>query len=74
MRKPLLLIGLAIVLAGIGYLLLWPVPVQPLPWAAPAAPGYHGAHAVNQRLAALNNIDLGRDVGPEHIVVRDGWV
>jgi hypothetical protein len=29
------------------YLALWPVPIRPVAWQAPAAPGYAGAHAVN---------------------------
>jgi sugar lactone lactonase YvrE len=42
-------------------------------WQAPAAPGYQGAHAVNNRLANLKMISLGNEEGPEHIVLaRDG--
>ncbi|MGR4870203.1 SMP-30/gluconolactonase/LRE family protein [Variovorax sp. LARHSF232] len=64
----------ALLTAGIAYLLLWPVPIDPVPWTAPPAPGYAGLHAQNQRLAKLNMLDLGSDVGPEHIVWRDGWL
>ncbi len=56
------------------YLLLWPVPVQPVAWAAPATPGYVGPHAANTRLAGLESISLGSHVGPEHIVARNGWL
>ena len=73
MRKLLTAIAMAIA-ALAAYLLLWPVPVEPVVWAAPPAPGYSGPHAVNQRLAALQTIDLGGDEGPEHIVWRDGWL
>jgi sugar lactone lactonase YvrE len=73
MRRSLLAAAaLAVALAA--YLALWPVPIRPVPWQAPPAPGYVGPHAVNQRLAGLNLIDLGPDAGPEHVVVRDGWV
>jgi sugar lactone lactonase YvrE len=42
-------------------------------WAAPAAPGYTGVHAVNTKLAGLNLISLGTEEGPEHIVIaKDG--
>ncbi|MEJ8850905.1 SMP-30/gluconolactonase/LRE family protein [Variovorax rhizosphaerae] len=51
------------------YLALWPVPVAPVAWVAPAEPGYTGAFAVNDRLASLNMIDLGREEGPEHIAI-----
>lgn len=55
------------------YLLLWPVPVSPVVWDAPAAPGYTGPHAVNTRLGNLQMIDLQGEVGPEHIQFgRDG--
>ncbi|TAF80369.1 MAG: SMP-30/gluconolactonase/LRE family protein, partial [Curvibacter sp.] len=46
------------------YLLLWPVPVSPVVWNAPAAPGYTGPHAVNTRLGNLQMIDLQGEVGP----------
>jgi hypothetical protein len=45
------------------------VPIRPVAWQAPAAPGYAGAHAVNQRLAGLQMIDLGGEVGPEHVAL-----
>jgi len=73
MRKLFATLAAAAV-ALVAYLLLWPVPVQPVTWAAPPAPGYVPPHAANTRLAGLNHIDLGNDEGPEHIVVRDGWV
>lgn len=50
------------------YLTLWPVPVEPVAWQAPTAPGYHGAHAVNNKLAGLRHIDLYGDADPESIV------
>ena len=65
----------ALLLAALsGYLLLWPVPVDPVAWQAIPAPGYQGPHAPNQRLAGLTLIPLGDDAGPEHVVVRDGKV
>lgn len=55
------------------YLSLWPVPIQPVSWKAPTAPGYTGPHLPNNRLAGLQVIALGAEEGPEHIVVaRDG--
>ncbi len=65
------LLGLVALLAA--YLLLWPVPVQPVAWVAPTAPGYVGPHTVNTKLANLQMIDLHGEVGPEHIAFgRDG--
>ena len=64
---------LLLLLALAAYLGLWPVPIEPLSWNAPTAPGYAGAHAVNQKLAGLKMISLGSEEGPEHVVLaRDG--
>ncbi|MCW5650694.1 MAG: SMP-30/gluconolactonase/LRE family protein [Ramlibacter sp.] len=51
------------------YLCLWPVPIEPVSWAAPQPPGYSGPYAVNDRLAHLQLIPLGGEQGPEHIVI-----
>jgi sugar lactone lactonase YvrE len=57
----------------IAYLCLWPVPIDPVAWAAPTAPGFTGAMSANTRLAGLQRIAIGDEVGPEHIAVgRDG--
>ena len=58
-------------LALIGYLGFWPVPVDPQPWQAPAAPSL----AANTGLANLHTISLNGDAGPEHIALGpDGKV
>ena len=56
-----------LVLAGIGYLTLAPVPIDPVAWHAPPAPGYVGAHATNTRLASLRHFSIGKEQGPESI-------
>lgn len=73
MQKIFKALGL-LVLALVAYLLLWPVPIAPAPWTAPEDPGYSGAFERNDRLASLQHLPLGDDEGPEHVVVRDGWV
>ena len=50
---------LTLLLALAAYLSLWPVPVEPVSWQAPAAPGYVGVHAPNTRLSGLQMIALG---------------
>lgn len=66
---PLVLLLVAVA----AYLGLWPVPVQPVAWQAPGAPGYAGVHAANDRLGRLQLIDLGDEEGPEHIALgKDG--
>ncbi len=63
---------LLLALAGVAYMAFWPVPAAPVAWQAPPAPGYVGVHAPNQRLAGLKLIPIGAEVGPEHLVLRDG--
>ena len=58
-----------LVLLLVAYLGLWPVPIAPVAWQAPAAPGYTGAHLRNDRLAGLRQIALGAEEGPEHVVL-----
>lgn len=76
--KSILLIVLGALATLLIYLLFWPVPVQPVAWQALPAPGYQGPHAVNQKLARLQHLDLAGDIGPEHVVVREengqAWV
>lgn len=59
-------VGLSLLLAA-GYLGWWPVPAEPVSWSAPKALGFTGAFAPNTRLAGLHEIDIGAEVGPEHI-------
>jgi sugar lactone lactonase YvrE len=51
------------------YLFAWPVPAEPQSWIAPPPPGYVGAYAPNSRLVDLRTIDIGTEVGPEHIAI-----
>ncbi|WP_322993660.1 SMP-30/gluconolactonase/LRE family protein [Limnohabitans sp.] len=69
MMKKLFGVCGGLVLAGLAYFCLWPIPIEPVSWDAPAAPGYAGPHAVNDKLAKLNMIDLGAEAGPEHIAM-----
>ena len=68
MRKVLWVVALGVV-ALVAYLALWPVPIDAVAWKAPTAPGYTGPHAANERLARLKLISLGKEAGPEHIVL-----
>lgn len=54
-----------LIFAGIAYLTLAPVPVEPVAWRAPQTPGYVGPHARNTRLAQLRHLVIGNEEGPE---------
>lgn len=63
------------VIAAAAYLLFWPISATPVAWEAPTNAGYTGAHAVNTRLAGLQQIALGAEQdGPEHILAHGGWL
>ena len=51
------------------YFAFWPVPVDPVAWTPPPAPGYGGPFARNDRLAAMERLSLGADHGPEAVAL-----
>src|SRR5258705_10274262 len=51
------------------YFAFWPVPVDPVAWTPPPAPGYVGPFARNDRLAAMERLSLGADHGPEAVAL-----
>lgn len=73
MRRSIIrrVIGVAaiVVFAVAGYLCFWPVPIEPVAWAAPVPTGFTGVYAANTRLSGLRSIDIGNEVGPEHIAI-----
>lgn len=73
MRRLLPLLALAF-FGLVSWLAFAPVPIEPVSWQAPGNTGYTGAHARNSRLAGLQLIDLGGDVGPEDLVAHGGWI
>ena len=62
-------VGAAALTMLVAYLLIWPVPISPQKWQAPDMPGYAGVHAANTKLANLQNINLGKEEGPEHLAI-----
>lgn len=62
--------GIVAILLLAAYLTLWPIPIAPQAWRAPADKGFTGDFAVNTRLANLDRIPLPEGVhGPEDFVV-----
>ena len=63
---------LALLLA---YLLLWPVPIEPVAWNAPADAGLVDPFEPNDRLRRTRLVDLAPHEGPEDIAAGpDGLV
>lgn len=67
--RMLMLLTATLLGAGVAYLALWPVPVSPRFWQAPATAGYTGKHAANTGLAGVQRIGLGGATGPEHVAI-----
>jgi sugar lactone lactonase YvrE len=67
-RKVLAAVGLILIVIVV-YLLVWPVPVRPVAWQAPAAPGYVGPFAQNDRLRNLEMLPIGDTHGPETVAL-----
>ena len=58
----------AFVLTVVGlYLVLWPVPVDPVAWDAPVDRGQVDPFEVNDRLGKVQTLDLGEHHGPEDL-------
>ena len=49
---------LVIMIALVAYLLLWPVPVEPVSWSAPVDKGFVGDFEKNTKLDAIEIINL----------------
>lgn len=60
---------LAITAALIAYLLLWPVPIEPVAWQAPTAPALEGQYAVNRTLANAEWLANHQGEGPEDVAI-----
>ncbi|WP_051785711.1 SMP-30/gluconolactonase/LRE family protein [Endozoicomonas numazuensis] len=73
-KKCSLLIAL-LMLAGLFYLLLSPVPISPVAWQVPDNPGYKGHYQVNSKLSDLEYLDIAPYTGPEDLVMdSEGWL
>jgi streptogramin lyase len=59
----------AALIAGLGYLLFWPVSIDPVAWTAQSSDGYVGPYAQNANLAALERHDILGRHGPEDAAI-----
>ena len=56
MKRTILRSLIAIIALLIGYLLLWPVPINPAAWTPPTAPELTGVYAQNSELARIEKL------------------
>ena len=68
MRTLLIVIG-GLLLAGIAYLALWPVSIEPVAWTAPPAPKLEGPFAPNDALARAERLGENAGFGPEDVAL-----
>lgn len=59
----LLLVGVALL-----YLMLWPVPIDPVAWAPPEAPPLAGDYQPNEKLASVERLQVGHH-NPEGVAI-----
>lgn len=67
MKKILLVVAVA----ALGWLLFWPVSIDPVAWEPPEAPDLEGTYATNNKLETVNLLAEGVGVGPEDVVVDE---
>ena len=53
----------------LGYLLFWPVSINPVAWMPPEAPSLKGVYEPNTLLASVERIGKGVGVGPEDVAI-----
>jgi sugar lactone lactonase YvrE len=58
MKSTVLRSLIAIIALAIGYLLLWPVPINPAAWTPPPAPELTGVYAQNSELAKIERLPV----------------
>ena len=66
MKRTLLRSLIAIVVLLVGYLLLWPVPINPAAWTPPTAPELTGVYAQNSELSKIERLRINGN-NPEDV-------
>jgi sugar lactone lactonase YvrE len=60
-------VATCVVVALGAYLLLWPIPIEPVAWDPPKAPEFSGPYALNDALARGRRLLEGIGTGPEDV-------
>src|SRR5215813_12644021 len=58
MKRNILRAVLVVIVALLAYLLLWPVPINPVAWTPPAAPELSGIYAQNNELSKIERLRI----------------
>lgn len=58
MKRTLVRSLIAVIVLLVGYLLLWPVPIDPVAWTPPAAPDLTGVYAQNSELSKIERLRI----------------
>lgn len=69
LKKRFRLVVAIVIVAGLAYLLLAPVPITPGAWTPPVNPGLTGPYQQNTRLAPVQKLSLGEGHKPEDVAV-----
>ena len=73
--KRIIFVILVLILATVVYLLVAPVPIDPVAWTPPTAPGLVGPYAKNNSLAPVQRLLLGDGRHPEDVALdSDGRI
>ncbi len=68
MKRTILRAAIAIVALVVGYLILWPVPINPAAWTPPVAPELTGVYAQNSELAKIERLKID-GFAPEDVAI-----
>jgi sugar lactone lactonase YvrE len=66
MKRTIFRLLIAIIVLLLGYLLLWPVPINPAAWTPPAAPELTGVYAQNSELSRIERLNVDGNL-PEDV-------
>src|SRR4030095_14205619 len=73
--KLLVFLIVALIAAAVIYLLVAPVPIDPVAWQPPIAPELVGPYQQNSRLSSTQKIFIGNGNAPEDVALdRDGRI
>ena len=68
MKRTLIRSLISIIALAVGYLLLWPVPINPAAWTPPPAPELTGVYAQNSELAKIERLPVD-GFAPEDVAI-----